>query len=364
MSALARQYNAVNLSQGFPDFDCDPRLIELVNQAMKKGFNQYANMAGNEMLRESLAEKIQSQYTKVLDPDTEITITAGATQAIFTAIHAFVKENDEVIIFEPAYDCYEPAILLAGGKAIHFQLSFPDYSINWDDLKKLIRRQTKMIIINTPHNPSGAVLNAFDMMQLEKILDGTDILVLSDEVYEHIIFDQLEHQSVLRFPKLAARSLVVYSFGKTFHATGWKMGYVVAPEYLMKEFRKVHQFVVFSVHSAVQQALAEYIGDKSTYLGISSFYEEKRNLFRQGLKGSKFVLLPCQGTYFQLLSYKNIADEDDVSFAERLTKQHKIASIPLSVFYNYKTNNKVLRFCVAKKNETLQKALEILHKVS
>lgn len=363
MSALSIKEGAVNLSQGFPDFNCSPRLIELVSEAMNTGNNQYAPMAGVMSLREKIAEKTEQLYSLQYNPDTEITVTAGATQAIFTAIAATVSEGDEVIIFTPAYDCYEPAISLAGGKAIYVQLKNPEYRINWEEVKKVINQRTKMVIINTPHNPTGSILSGQDMEQLEKILDNSNILVLSDEVYEHIIFDGYEHQSVARYPKLAERSFIVSSFGKTYHTTGWKLGYCLAPEKLMKEFRKTHQYNVFSVHTPSQIAYSNFLSYPDEYLNLRSFYQEKRDLFRGMLEGSRFDLLHTAGTYFQLVNYEKISDESDVDFSVRLTKEFKIAAIPVSVFYNRPIDHKVLRFCFAKSDSTLEKAAEILHKV-
>jgi methionine aminotransferase len=363
MSALANEYNAINLSQGFPDFNCSPRLLELVNSAMKSGHNQYAPMAGVPLLRERIAEKTEKLYSANYNPETEITVTAGATQAIFTAIAATVNEGDEVIIFTPAYDCYEPAIDLVGGKPVYVQLNAPEYRINWEEVKKVINQRTKMIILNTPHNPSGSIISSQDMVQLEKLLDKSDILVLSDEVYEHILFDGYEHQSVARFPKLAERSFIISSFGKTYHTTGWKIGYCLAPAELMKEFRKTHQYNVFSVHTPSQVAYAHFLKEEEEYLHVKDFYQHKRDLFKALLKDSRFQLYHTAGSYFQLMSYKNISEESDVDFAIRLTKEHGVAAIPVSVFYNRPIDNKVLRFCFAKEDETLEKAAAILSKL-
>ena len=360
MSAMANKFGALNLSQGFPDFEVDKKLLSLAEKSMNNGNNQYAPMPGLISLREKIAEKINGLYNISYDPVSEITITSGATQAIFTAITAFVKEQDEVIIFTPAYDCYQPAVELAGGKPVFVQLKAPDYSVNWEEVKKLISQKTKMIIINTPHNPTGTILSRDDMLELEKITSQSEIIVLSDEVYEHIIFDQIEHESICRYNGLAARSMAVFSFGKTFHVTGWKMGYCIGPKELMKEFRKVHQFNVFSCNHPLQHALADYLEDRERYLFISSFYQKKREVFQQAIKGSRFKIIPCSGTYFKLLSYASISQESDVLFAERLVKEHSIAAIPVSVFYNSPLDEKVLRFCFAKKEETLQNAAEIL----
>ncbi len=360
MSKLANDCNAINLSQGFPDFNCSPELVKLVNYHMKQGHNQYAPMAGLPKLREAIAQKTQELYSIAYDPETEITVTAGATQAIFTAISALVKDGDEVIVFEPAYDCYTPAIELNGGKAVYAQLKFPSYSIDWEEVKKLIKQKTRMIIICTPNNPSSNILTAADMQKLEKLTKNTDIIILSDEVYEHIIFDGFEHQSVARYPKLADRSVIVSSFGKTYHTTGWKMGYCLAPKNIMTEFRKAHQYLVFSANTPVQHAYAEYLNNKEEYLNLGKFYQAKRDYFLKLIKPSRFSALPVFGSYFQLLKFNNITKEKDTDFAIRLTKEHGIASIPVSVFYHKPQDNKVLRFCFAKSNETLEKAAEIL----
>jgi methionine aminotransferase len=363
MSALAAEHNAINLAQGFPDFSCSPKLIDLVHQYMKKGMNQYAPMPGVMKLREKIAEKTEALYSAKYNPDTEITITPGGTHALYAAISAFVGEGDEVVVIEPCYDSYVPAIQLNGGRPVFVELKYPDYKVDWNEVKKLISYKTKMIIINTPHNPSGITLNAQDMMKLEKIVKNQDVIILSDEVYEHIIFDGLEHQSVARYPALAERSIIVSSFGKTYHTTGWKMGYVVAPANLMAEFRKVHQFMCFSANTPVQYAIADYLDDKSAYLELAAFYQEKRDYFQKLVKGSRFKLLPCEGSYFQLLGYQKITQEKDTDFAVRLTKEYKVASIPTSVFYHKKNDNQVLRFCFAKEKTTLEQAAEQLHKV-
>jgi len=363
MSGLAREYGAVNLSQGFPDFSIPDRLIELTHSYMKRGFNQYSPMQGIPVLRERLAEKVEELYTAKYNPETEITITAGATQAIYTAISAFVHDGDEVIIFEPAYDCYVPAIEVHGGVPVYVQMNLSGNLIDWDKVKKLICQRTRMIIINTPHNPSGRVMNAQDMLKLQKLTEGTDIIIMSDEVYEHIIFDGFEHQSVARFPKLAERSIIVSSFGKTYHNTGWKIGHVLAPKELMTEFRKVHQFNVFSVNTPAQFALADFLQEKEHYLELGVFYQEKRNTFNRLLQGSNFKTIPSEGTYFQLLDYSNISDEKDTDYAIRLTKEVGIASIPVSVFYHEKNEDQFLRFCFAKEDETMEKAAEKLMKL-
>ncbi len=363
MSALAIEHNAINLSQGFPDFDVSPELINLVNEKMKSGYNQYAPMPGIQPLREVISKKVKKLYSADYDAATEITVTAGGTQAFFTAIMAVVKDSDEVILFDPAYDCYAPAIELAGGIPVSLQLKPPAFSIDWNEVKRAINHKTRMIMINTPHNPTGSILTARDMMQLEKLTRQTDILILSDEVYEHIIFDGYEHQSVMRFPALSERSFVVFSFGKTFHATGWKCGYVLAPSKLMAEFRKVHQFNVFSVNTPLQHALADFMSDEKNYSGIEPMYSQKRDYFLKLMKPSRFKPLPCYGSYFLLFDYSKISDEKDTDFARRLTVEHGVASIPVSVFYKNPPDKKWLRFCFAKKDETLKEASERLCKV-
>lgn len=363
MSQMAREHNAINLSQGFPDFPVSEHMVELVHKYMREGHNQYAPMPGLAWLREAIAEKTEFLYSAQYDPETEITVTAGATQAIFTAIMSLIREDDEVIVFEPAYDSYVPAIKLAGGVPICVQLKLPDYHIDWSEAKKVISGRTRMIIINSPHNPSGSILSAADMMQLEKLTKNSSILILSDEVYEHIIFDGREHQSVCRYPNLARRSLVMCSFGKTFHATGWKMGYCLAPANLMKEFRKTHQFVVFCVNTPVQYAIAEYLQNKDHYMHLGSFYQEKRDYFLQLIATSRFKVVPASGTYFQVLDYSRISEESEMDFATRLTREFGVASVPNSYFYNKPVNNQTLRFCFAKGNETLEKAAEILCRI-
>ncbi|MFT4524946.1 MAG: methionine aminotransferase [Bacteroidia bacterium] len=365
MSKLATETGAINLSQGFPDFPISEKLVELVSKHMRAERNQYAPMPGVPVLREAIAQKMETLYSISYDPDKEITVTAGATQAIFTAISTFINEGDEVVIFEPAYDCYVPAIELHGGKPVYVQMDVSGSGplINWDQVQKLVNQRTKMIIINTPHNPSGRVMTAQDLSRLEKLTKDSDIIILSDEVYEHIIFDGSEHQSVARYPKLAERSIIVDSFGKTYHNTGWKVGYVLAPEELTKEFRKTHQYNVFSVNTPIQYALADYMQDESLYLGLADFYQEKRDTFNRMLEGSKFTVEPSAGTYFQLLGYSKISDEADTEMAIRLTKEIGVASIPISVFFHEKQDDKLLRFCFAKENETLERAAEKLLKL-
>ena len=363
MSALANKHEAINLSQGFPNFKSDQKLIDLVNNAMNTGFNQYAPMPGNLELRQAIAKKFEHLYRSSYNPETEITITAGATQAIFTIISTFIKEDDEVIIFKPAYDCYEPSIELFGGKVKAIQLSAPNYKVDWDLVKTTITNKTKMIIINTPHNPSGTVLSHADMTTLQEITKNTNIIVLSDEVYEHIIFDGENHQSVCLFQDLKSRSFITASFGKTFHNTGWKMGYCCAPKELMEEFRKVHQFNVFAVNHPMQKGLADYLHEPKHYLNLSNFYQEKRDYFLSLIKDSRFNILPSKGTYFQVLDFSEITQEHDVDFAKRLTIEKGIASIPMSVFNESNKDDKVLRFCFAKTNKTLEQSAEILNKI-
>jgi methionine transaminase len=360
MSGLAAEHGAINLSQGFPYFKSDQKLIDLVSKAMNSGYNQYSPMPGRLDLREAISNKINTLYNSNYHPETEITITSGATQAVFCIISAFVKQDDEVIIFKPAFDSYEPTINLNGGKVIPIPLNPPNYKINWAEVKERINSRTKMIIINSPHNPSGTVFSEDDMLQLQVLTKGTGIMVLSDEVYEHIIFDGEKHHSACMFPDLKSRSFVVASFGKTFHNTGWRMGYCCAPKTLMDEFRKVHQFNVFCVNHPVQKALAEYLQETSHYLDLSQFYQEKRDLFLSLITGSKFNYKVSKGTYFQLLNYSEITNEYDVDFAKRLTIEKGLASIPLSVFNSNNEDNKVLRFCFSKTEDTLKKAADIL----
>jgi len=361
MSALANTHNAINLSQGFPNFKSDGKLIDLVSNAMVSGHNQYAPMAGSMELREAIAKKFDVLYETSYHPESEITVTAGATQAIYTIISAFVRTDDEVIVFKPAYDCYEPAIVINGGKAISMQLKAPSYTIDWDKVKERISPKTKMIIVNTPHNPSGTILSEEDLLQLQKITEDTNVIVLSDEVYEHIVFDGKKHQSVCLYEGLKNRSLITASFGKTFHNTGWKVGYCCGPRALMEEFKKVHQFNVFCVNHPMQIGLAEYLKKPDHYLELSEFYQEKRDLFLSLIKDSRFCFKPSGGTYFQVLDYSKITNEYDVDFAKRLTIENKIASIPLSVFNDEDIDDNVLRFCFAKTDDTLKQAADILN---
>lgn len=363
MSKMALDHGAINLSQGFPDFSIDEKIIHLVHRYMLEGNNQYAPMSGTPALRNTIAKVIADTYQRTIDPETEITITAGATEGIFAIIAACVSPGDEVILFDPSYDSYDPAIRLNGGVPVHINMNAPDFSIDWDVVRSKITTRTKLIMINTPHNPSGSVLDESDLKELEKIVLEHNLFVLSDEVYERLIFDDHKHQSVLHYPALASRSFAVFSFGKTFHATGWKAGYVVAPEYMTREVRKTHQFIVFSVNTPVQLALAEYMQTPEHYQSLGKFYQQKRDYFLQQIKGSSFEPITSSGSYFQVVSYRNISRQGDVAMAEELTKKFKVASIPVSVFYQDKTDNHLLRFCFAKKEETLARAGEILRKI-
>ena len=363
MSKLAQEYNAINLSQGFPDYPVPEKLINCITEALKSGHNQYAPMSGIPALRILVSEKINQYYQAYYDPETEINITAGGTQAIFTALAATINAGDEVIIFEPAYDCYSPAVKLLGGLVKPFELHGPDYEIDWDMVKKLFSANTKMIILNTPHNPTGSVLSKKDIDALIKLTKNTDILILSDEVYEHIIFDGIKHQSVALYPELRERSYIVASFGKLLHTTGWKIGYCLAPAKLMLEFRKVHQFNVFSVNTPMQVGIANFLKSESIYDELSIFFQQKRDLFRSLLLQTNFKLLPCRGSYFQCVSYAHFSDEKDKDIAKRLVIEHGVASIPVSAFYTKNTDDKILRFCFAKSQDTLEKAVERLMKV-
>ena len=363
MSKMANDNNAINLSQGFPDFDVSSELIEFINDAMVTGHNQYSPMPGILQLKESIAMMLEDTYQCIVDPDKEITVTAGGTEAIYSTITALVHSGDEVILFDPAYDCYAPSIHLSGGKAVHIPLKQPDFSVDWEKVKLAINDKTRMIMINSPQNPTGAVLLEQDLISLAEIVKDTNIIVLSDEVYEHIIFDGIVHQGVLRRKDLTERSVVIYSFGKTFHATGWKIGYMVAPDWITAEIRKVHQFVVFTVSTPMQVGLAKFAGNPDNYKYLPEFYQKKRDIFQDMVKESRFELIPCYGTYFQLLSYKNISDLNDMEMAEKLTKEHGVASIPISVFYEDGKDDKILRFCFAKSEETLEKAAQILCKI-
>ncbi|MFD1094365.1 methionine aminotransferase [Salegentibacter chungangensis] len=364
MSKMANDYNAINLSQGFPNFKTDDHLKDLAYQAMKAGHNQYPPMNGVAGLREQLAAKIESLYGAQYKVESEITITTGATESLFCAISAFVHPGDEVIIFKPAYDSYEPAVKINGGKPVLVQLKGKEFKVDWQEVAEKITSKTRMIIINTPHNPTGTVLEKEDMQQLERLLKDADIILLSDEVYEHIIFDGIEHQSVLRYPKLSERAIACFSFGKTFHNTGWKMGYCVAPETLMKEIWKIHELTTFCTNHPIQHAFAAYLKNPDNYLSLGNFYQQKRDKFLGLVEDTNFKAIPSGGTYYQLLDFSEVTDERDVAFAERLTRDYKLASIPVSVFNIDEKDNKQLRFCFAKTDETLEKAAEFLHRVS
>jgi methionine aminotransferase len=365
MSGLANEFGAINLSQGFPDFPISEKLIDLVRNYMRRGYNQYAPMTGVPRLREAIAAKVESIYGAAYDVDREINITAGATQGIYTAVQSVVHRGDEVILMTPAYDSYAPAVLVNGGIPVYVPLEPPSFTINWDAVGAAVTPKTRMIIVNTPHNPTGSALTEADMRALVGITSQTDIIVLSDEVYEHIIFDGRPHQSVVRFPELMERSFVVSSFGKTFHATGWKMGYILAPSNLMEEFRSIHQFLVYSCNTPLQHALADFLADRANYTGIPRLFQKKRDLFLDLIGSSRFEYTPSGGSYFQLVDYSRITDERDTDFAVRMTKEFGVASIPVSVFYDKpeEIQARVLRFCFAKRDETLEKAAEILCRI-
>ncbi|MCH7513654.1 MAG: aminotransferase class I/II-fold pyridoxal phosphate-dependent enzyme [Bacteroidetes bacterium] len=363
MSKMADEAGALNLSQGFPDFEVSRELIAHVSKAMKQGHNQYAPMPGLPFLCKSIANSLIDTYNWDGNKDAEITVTGGATEALYSCITAFIHPGDEVLIFEPAYDSYIPAVRLSGGVPVPVQLNPENFSVQWDKMDEAISEKTKMIIINTPHNPTGSVWSKADMVKLEQVAIERNLLVLADEVYDRIIFDGLQHESVLRFPELRKRSMAVFSFGKTFHVTGWKVGYVVAPDYLTREIRKVHQFLNFSVNTPIQFGLATYLADKKHYQNLHVFYEKKRDLFLKRIAGSRFKPVKCSGTYFQLLSYAAISEKDERTMAEYLTKEYKIASIPVSPFYSDQRNNSILRFCFAKKDETIKKAAKILCRI-
>jgi len=359
MSALAAEHGAVNLGQGFPDFDCDPALVDAVTAAMRAGHNQYPMMTGAPVLREAIAAKIAAEYGAYYHAGADITVTAGATEALTTAILCSVHPGDEVIVIEPVYDSYAPAIALAGGTTVPVAMTLGDqgFSVPWDQVAAAVTPRTRMIIINTPHNPTGSILRAADIAALTNIVRGTDILILSDEVYEHMVFDGQRHESVCRYPELAERSFVVSSFGKTYHVTGWKIGYVAAPAALSAEFRKVHQYNVFSVNTPMQHAIAAYLAHPAPYRELSAFYQRKRDLFREGLQGSRFTLLPADGTYFQCVRYEAISSILESEFAQWLTTDIKVAAIPVSAFYSQGRESGIVRFCFAKKDETLRLAL-------
>ncbi|MBK8556989.1 MAG: aminotransferase class I/II-fold pyridoxal phosphate-dependent enzyme [Lewinellaceae bacterium] len=363
MSGLAQQTGAINLSQGFPNYNPDERLQRLVFDHMQRGDNQYAPMQGLLSLRERIAEKMEMLYGRSLNPETEITVTAGGTQAIFCVIAAFVHPGDEVILIEPCYDSYRPSVETVGGKVVTYALQAPDYRIDWQEMGRLITPRTRMVCINTPNNPTGTLLRESDMLALEALLRNTNILVMSDEVYEHLIYDGEQHASALRYPELYARSLCIYSFGKTYHNTGWKTGYCIAPPELTKEFRKVHQFNVFSSVHPLQAAFADFMADESQYLGLPAFYQQKRDFFQQAMAATRFRPLFCGGTYFQLYDYSGISDEPDLAFCKRLTTEYGVAAIPVSSFFSDGRDDKVIRFCFAKTEDLLAQAGEKLSAV-
>ena len=363
MSQLAVQHNAVNLGQGFPDFPMNTTLHELVAKAMREGFNQYVHMNGYPLLRQQLANKVQQLYHTTIDAETDITLTPGGTYAIYTALTTVLQPGDEVIVFEPAYDSYIPNIEINGAVAVRIALNYPDYSIPWEEVKKKITGKTRMIMINSPHNPTGAVLSATDMQTLANVVEGTNIIILSDEVYEHLIFDGLTHESILRYPELLKRSFVCFSFGKTYHCTGWKLGYCISSPDMMKEFRKVHQFNCFTCDTPKQVALATYLDDAQAYLELGAQIQQKRDYFRKQMEQTPFQCIPSHGSYFECYSYTAITDEPDMTFAKRLTTEYGVATIPVSAFYKDGKDDKVIRFCFAKQETTLDQAIEKLLKV-
>lgn len=363
MSVLAAQNNAINLGQGFPDFPMSGELVALAGEAMAAGHNQYTHMNGYLPLRESIAEKAAYLYGANINPDTQITVTPGGTYALYTALTTVLQAGDEVIVFEPAYDCYIPAIELNGARAVTIQLTFPSYRIDWAEVKKKITEKTRAILINSPHNPTGSVLTMDDINSLREVVKDTKIVVISDEVYEHLIFDGYQHQSILKFPDLLQRSFVSFSFGKVYNCTGWKLGYSIAPEGLMKEFRKIHQYNAFSCDTPKQVALATYLKKKDDYLSLGSFMQQKRDYFQAGMQQTKLEPLPTHGSYFQVYSYKNLSADSEKDFAIYLTQNFGVASIPVSAFYQQETNHQVLRFCFCKTEKTLDAAIERLRKV-
>ena len=363
MSTLATEHNAINLGQGFPDFPMNQELAMRVQQAIQNNYNQYSPMAGWLPLREAIAEKAAYLYGANINPDTEITITPGGTYAIYSALTTILQPGDEVIVFEPAYDCYIPTVEINGAKAVTINLVYPDYHINWNLVQAAITERTKAIIINSPHNPTGSVIGEEDINQLRKIVSGTNIFIISDEVYEHLIFDNILHQSILRYPDLLERSFVCFSFGKTYSCTGWKLGYCIAPPALTREFRKVHQFNCFSCHTPTQAGLAGFLQDKEAYLSLSAFIQEKRDYFKELMAQTKFTLQESYGSYFICGTYERISNEGDKQFAIRLTKEAGVATIPVSAFYQLGKDDNVLRFCFSKNKETLNAAVEKLMRV-
>ncbi len=360
MTKAAQKYNAINLSQGFPDFEISKDLISLVNKYMLAGYNQYAPMPGILPLREKLSQKIEKLYKRKYNPETEITITSGATQALHSVISTIVNDGDEVIIFEPAYDSYAPVVRLNGGRPVFVRLNYPDFETDWEKVNKMINSKTKLIIINSPQNPSGKIFSDEDISNLKKVVAGTKIFILSDEVYEHIIFDNKQHNSIAKYPELAERSILVFSFGKVYNATGWKLGYFVAPEKITEEIRKIHQFTVFSSNTPIQYAVSEYLDKEEEYLKLSGFFQDKRDFFNEMLKEIGFEIVPAQGTYFQTVSFSGLTDETDMQLAMRLTEKFGVAAIPMSSFYHNEENTKTLRFCFAKKDDVLKQAADKL----
>ena len=363
MTRLANEHGAINLSQGFPDFDCDPALVDAVSAAMRAGHNQYAPMPGVLALREALAAKVQRCYGATVDPQTEIQIVSGATAGLYATLSAFVHPGDEVLLFEPCYDSYVPVIRLSGGTPVFVSLRYPDYRVDWSEVKRAITPRTRAILVNTPHNPTGVAWTADDMRQLTAIVEGTDVLLIGDEVYEHVIFDGREHQSLLRYPDLRSRACVISSFGKTYHTTGWKVGYCIAPQPILAEVQRVHQFMTFTVHTPSQFAFAEFVARDPFASTLPPFYQQKRDLFLELIDGSRFKPLACEGTYFQLLDYSAIAHDRDTDMAMRLLEEHGVASIPCSAFLYNDRGGPVLRFCFAKKDSTLRAAAERLRAV-
>ncbi len=362
MSSLAQQQKAINLGQGFPDFEMNTSLIEWVNKAMRDGHNQYAHKNGLLALREIIAEKVFSLYKTKINPATEICITPGATYGIYTALTTVLHPGDEVIVFEPAYDSYLPNIRINGAIPILIPLAYPDYKIDWNLVKEKITPATKMIMLNSPHNPTGSLLDKNDIEELQKIVSGTSLFIVSDEVYEHLVFDGMQHESILKYPDLLQRSFVIFSFGKVYHCTGWKTGYCIAPEPLMKEFLKLHQYIAFSCFSPVQYALAKFLEDKNQYVSLGTFLQKKRDYLQQMMKLTKFEPVPSYGSYFQLYNYSRLSNESEIDYAEKLTRDAGVATIPVSAFYQTPVDNKVLRFCFAKKESTLKEAAERLLK--
>jgi methionine transaminase len=363
MSSLAAECNAINLGQGYPDFPMNEELVALVNEAMRSGWNQYTHMAGYLPLREAIAEKVAYLYNTTVDPDTQITVTPGGTYGLYTAMTTVLNPGDEVIVFEPAYDSYIPTIESNKAIAIRIPLTFPSYSIDWDIVRSKVTDKTKMILLNTPHNPTGAVLREHDIQQLRTIVNGTNIIIVSDEVYEHLIFDNLLHQSILRYPDLLERSFVSFSFGKVYHCTGWKIGYCISSPYLMSEFRKIHQYNCFSCDTPKQVALATFLKQRDNYLSLGSAMQQKRDYFKQLLSTTKLQPLASHGSYFQCYSYAAISDEKERDFAIRLTKEYRVAAIPVSAFYKNEVNNQVVRFCFSKQDKTLEEAASRLQKL-